>query len=47
MMRNSQILLVKSKWKLTKGSLVVARGKKQNTFYFMEAKLHKGEINAA
>ena len=36
-----------SKWKLTKGSLVVVRGKKQNTFYVMEAKLHKGEINAA
>ena len=36
-----------SKWKLTKGSLVVARGKKQNTLYVMEAKLHKGEINAA
>ena len=29
-----------SKWKLTKGSLVVARGKKQNTLYVMEAKLH-------
>ena len=25
-----------SKWKLTKGSLVVARGKKQNTLYVME-----------
>ena len=36
-----------SKWKLTKGSLVVARGKKQNTLYVMEAKLHKGEINVA
>ena len=36
-----------SKWKLTKGSLVVVRGKKQNTLYVMEAKLHKGEINAA
>ena len=36
-----------SKWKLTKGSLVVARGKKHNTLYVMEAKLHKGEINAA
>ena len=36
-----------SKWKLTKGSLVVARGKKQNTLYVMEAKLHKGDINAA
>ena len=35
-----------SKWKPTKGSLVVAKGKKQNTFYVMEAKLHKGEINA-
>ena len=36
-----------SKWKLTKCSLVVARGKKQNTLYVMKAKLHKGEINAA
>ena len=36
-----------SKWKLTKGSLVVARGKEQNTLYVMKAKLHKGEINAA
>ena len=35
-----------SKWKLTKGSLIVARGKKLNSFYVMEAKLHKGEINA-
>ena len=30
-----------SKWRLTKGSLVVARGKKQNTLYVMEANLHK------
>ena len=36
-----------SKWKLTKGSLVVAKGKKQNTLYVMESKLHKGEINVA
>ena len=36
----------KSKWKLTKGSLVLARGKKQNILYVMEAKLHKREINA-
>ena len=36
-----------SKWKLTKGSLVVVRRKKQNTLYVMEAKLHKGEINVA
>ncbi|KAM6553699.1 hypothetical protein CsatB_014461 [Cannabis sativa] len=35
-----------SKWKLTNSSLVVAREKKVNTFYVMEAKLHKGEINA-
>lgn len=35
-----------SKWKLTNGSLVAARGKKVNTLYFMKAKLHKGEINA-
>ena len=34
-----------SKWKLTKGSLVVVRGKKKNTLYVMEAKLHKGDIN--
>ena len=36
-----------SKWKLTKGFLVVAKEKKQNTLYVMEAKLHKGEINEA
>ena len=35
------------KWKLTKGSLIVAKGKNENTFYVMEAKLHKGETNAA
>ncbi|RVX08547.1 Retrovirus-related Pol polyprotein from transposon TNT 1-94 [Vitis vinifera] len=35
-----------SKWKLTKGSLIVASGNKLNTLYVMEAKLHKGEINA-
>ena len=34
-------------WKLKKGSLVVAKGKKQNTLYVMEAKPRKGEINAA
>ena len=34
-----------SKRKLTKGSLIVARGKKRNTFYVMEIKLHKGDIN--
>ena len=35
-----------SKWKLTKGFLIVARGKKVNSFYIMEAKLYKEEINA-
>lgn len=29
------------KWKLTKGSLVVARGIKINTLYVMQAKLYK------
>ena len=35
-----------SKWKLTKGSLVMAKGKKQKNLYIMVAKLHKGDINA-
>ena len=34
------------KWKVTKGSLVAARGKKLCTLYVMEAKLHREEINA-
>ncbi|KAF7129225.1 hypothetical protein RHSIM_Rhsim10G0050800 [Rhododendron simsii] len=34
------------KWKLSKGSLVVARGKKSSTLYLMQAKLSKGEVNA-
>ena len=34
-----------SKWKLTKGFLVVVKGKKQNTLYVMKTKLHKGDIN--
>lgn len=33
------------KWKLTKGSLLIARGKKNNTLYMMQAKLKKGEVN--
>ena len=46
MMRDSQInSFGESKWKLTKGSLVMAREKKQNTFYVMKAKLYKGDIN--
>ena len=35
-----------SKWKLSKSLPLVARGKKLNTLYVMEAKLHKREINA-
>jgi len=35
------------KWKLTKGSLVVAKGRKQNTLYLTQAKLSDGELNAA
>ena len=46
MMRALHIIFGESKWKLTKGSLIVARGNKLNSFYVMEAKLHKGEINA-
>nr|KYP63123.1 Retrovirus-related Pol polyprotein from transposon TNT 1-94 [Cajanus cajan] len=33
------------KWKLGKGSLVMARGKKEGSLYVMQAKLCKGEIN--
>ena len=33
------------KWKLTKGSLVMARGKKEGSLYVMQAKLCKGEVN--
>ena len=34
------------KWKLTKGSLVVAKGKKFNSLYMTEAKSYRGEVNA-
>ncbi|KAL6335618.1 hypothetical protein AAG906_030754 [Vitis piasezkii] len=33
------------KWKLTKGSLVLARRKKNNTLYKTETRLVKGEVN--
>ena len=32
-------------WKLTKGSLMVARGKKDSTLYFMHANLFKDMVN--
>ncbi|KAG8379344.1 hypothetical protein BUALT_Bualt07G0078600 [Buddleja alternifolia] len=35
------------KWKLTKGSLITAKGKKKNLLYLMQAKLSNGEVNAA
>ena len=37
--------LGEGKWKLTKGSLVLARGKKNNTLYKTEVRLVKGEVN--
>jgi len=33
--------------KPTKGSLIVARGKKEGSLYFMQGKLCKGELNVA
>lgn len=35
------------KWKLTKGSLISAKGKKTNSLYLMQGKLYNGEVNAA
>ena len=37
--------LGKDKWKLTKGTLVLVRGKKNNTLYKTEARLVKEEVN--
>ena len=37
--------LGEGKWKLTKGSLVLARGKKNNTLYKTKVRLVKGEVN--
>ena len=34
------------KWKLSKGSLIIARGKKCSSFYMMQGKLSKSEVNA-
>ncbi|KAG8388967.1 hypothetical protein BUALT_Bualt02G0180300 [Buddleja alternifolia] len=34
------------KWKLTKGSLITAKGRKKNSLYLMQAKLSNGEVNA-
>ncbi|KAG8363788.1 hypothetical protein BUALT_Bualt19G0058800 [Buddleja alternifolia] len=35
------------KWKLIKGSLITAKGKKKNSLYLMQAKLSNEEVNAA
>ena len=37
--------LGEGKWKLTKGSLLLARGNKNNTLYKTEARLVKGDVN--
>ena len=37
---------VNGQWKLTKGSMVVARGKKFSTLYILQAKLSKDIVNA-
>ena len=37
--------LGEGKWKFTMGFLVLARGKKNNTLYKIEARLVKGEVN--
>ncbi|CAO2838320.1 unnamed protein product [Amaranthus hypochondriacus] len=35
------------KWKLCKGNLIAARGKKQSSLYMMQAKVCTGEVNVA
>ena len=37
--------LGEGKWKLTKGSLVLPKGKKNNTLYKIKVRLVKGEVN--
>ncbi|VFQ98128.1 unnamed protein product [Cuscuta campestris] len=39
--------LGEGKWKLTKGFLIVARGKKENRLYVMQAKMCRGDQNTA
>ncbi|VFQ83858.1 unnamed protein product [Cuscuta campestris] len=39
--------LGEGKWKLTKGSLIVARGKIENRIYVMQAKMCRGDQNIA
>src|SRR5262249_11669988 len=35
----------KGKWKLTNGSLIMAKGKKRSTLYLMSAMISKGDVN--
>ena len=46
-MRRATTVFGDGKWKMTKKSLVATRGIKQGSFYFMQAKFGKGEVNAA
>ncbi|CAL8112546.1 unnamed protein product [Prunus armeniaca] len=38
-------VFAKGKWKLSKNSLVLARGKKENTIYMTHAKVSNGYVN--
>lgn len=35
------------KWKLSKGSMIIARGKKEGSLYVMQGKINKGDINVS
>ncbi|VFQ73259.1 unnamed protein product [Cuscuta campestris] len=35
------------RWKLSRGSLIMARGKKQNSLYVMQARVCSGDANVA
>ena len=35
------------RWKLNRGSMVIARGKKEGSLYIMQGKIYKGEMNVA
>jgi len=36
-----------SRWKLSKGSMIIARGKKEGYLYVMHGKIKKGDINVS
>jgi len=35
------------RWKLSKGSMIIARGKKEGSLYVMQGKINKGDINVS